>query len=114
MCSLGIPCQYRARSFKKKIVDTYLDKYFLIPVCPEQLGGLSTPRVACYLDGNRVLGRDGNDYTKEYERGAQLALRIARKYGVRKAYLKKGSPSCGKKGVTRRLFEENGIKVCQI
>ena len=79
LCALGIPCQYRARSFRRKIVDKYMKKYFLIPVCPEQLGGLPTPRVACSLNGNRVIGKDGKDYTKNYLRGAELALEIAKK-----------------------------------
>ena len=89
-------------------------KYSLIPVCPEQLGGLPTPRVACYLDGDRVIGKDGNDYTEYYLKGAKLALKIAKMCNVKKAYLKKNSPSCGKGGVTRTLFEKNGIKVYQI
>jgi len=114
MCGLGIPCQYRARSFRKKIVDSYMNKYFLIPVCPEQLGGLPTPRPACYLNGDRIIGKDGKDYTQNYERGAKLALDIAKMYDIKKAYLKKGSPSCGIDGITRKLFEENGIKVYQI
>ncbi|MBI4981319.1 DUF523 domain-containing protein [Candidatus Woesearchaeota archaeon] len=111
MCSLGIPCQYRARSFRRKIVDNYMDKYFLIPVCPEQLGGLSTPRVACHLEGNKIIGKEGKDYTSFYQRGAELALKIARGYSVKKAYLKRGSPSCGVDGVTKKLFEKEGIKV---
>lgn len=114
MCSLGIPCQYRARSFKRKVVDKYMNKYFLIPICPEQLGGLPTPRVACYLREGRAIGKDGNDYTEYYEKGSKIALKIARIYGTKKAYLKKGSPSCGKKGLTRRLFEKSGIKVFQV
>jgi len=114
LCSLGIPCQYRARSFRRKIVDKFMRKYFLIPLCPEQLGGLPTPRVACHLEHGKVIGKDGKDYTKYYIKGAKLALKIAKLYGIKKAYLKKGSPSCGKGGVTRELFERNGIKVCQI
>ena len=114
MCALGIPCQYRARSFRRKIVDKYMKKYFLIPICPEQLGGLPTPRVPCYLENGRVIGKDGKDYTKYYKKGAKLALEIAKMYNVKKAYLKKGSPSCGKNGITRKLFERNGIKVYQI
>ena len=114
MCSIGVPCQYRALSFKKKIIQTYKDKYFLIPICPEQLGGLSTPRSACRLEHGKVLGKDGKEYTREYNKGAKIALEIARLYDAKKAYLKKGSPSCGKGGITRRLFEKNGIRVCQV
>lgn len=114
MCSLGIPCQYRAISFRRKIVDNYMEKYFLIPICPEQLGGLPTPRVACHLEGNKVIGKDGRDYTAFYQKGAELALKIAKMYGIKKAYLKKGSPSCGINGITRKLFEKEGIKVCLV
>lgn len=114
MCSLGIPCQYRPRSFRRKIINKYIKKYLLIPVCPEQLGGLLTPRSACHLEGNHVIGKDGKDYSESYRKGAKLALKIAQLYGIKKAYLKKGSPSCGKGGITRKLFEENGIKVYQI
>jgi len=114
MCSLGIACQYRPHSFKRKIVDEYKKKYSLIPVCPEQLGGLPTPRMACHLDGNKVIGRNNVDYTENFVRGSELTLKIAKTYGVKKAYLKKRSPSCGKNGVTRKLLEKNDIKVYQI
>jgi len=114
MCSLGIACQYRPRSFKRKIVDAYKKKYSLIPVCPEQLGGLPTPRMACHLEGSRVIGRDNVDYTENFVRGSELTLKIAKMYGVKRAYLKRRSPSCGKNGITRRLLEKNEIKVYQI
>lgn len=114
MCSLGIPCQYRARSFRRGVIDNLLEKYTLIPVCPEQLGGLPTPRVACHLEGGRVIGKDGKDYTSSYQRGAELALKIAKMYGANKAYLKRGSPSCGIDGIARKLFEQEGIKVSLI
>jgi len=114
MCSLGIPCQYRARSFRKKIIYKFFGKYDLFPICPEQLGGLPTPRCACHLEGNKVIGKDGKDYTNFYLNGAKKALKIAKMLGVKKAYLKNGSPSCGKQGITRKLFEKNDIKVCLI
>ena len=114
MCSLGIPCQYRPRSFRKKIIEKYKEKYTLIPVCPEQLGGLQTPRSACRLENGRVIGKDGKDYTKEYKTGSEWALKIVKMYGIKKAYMKKGSPSCGKNGITRKLLEKNGIKVYQV
>jgi len=129
MCSLGIPCQYRPRSYRRKIVDKYMKKYFLIPLCPEQLGGLSTPRTACHLEECKiqkidckglikyeikVIGNDGQNYTEQYIKGANLALKIAQMYNIKKAYLKKNSPSCGKGGITRKLFEKNGIVVYQI
>ncbi len=114
LCALGIPTQYRPRSFKRKIIEKYMKRYFLIPVCPEQLGGLPTPRPACHIYNGRVVGNDGKDYTQNYLRGAKLVLKIAKMYGIKKAYLKKGSPSCGKGGILRSLLEKNGIKVFQV
>ena len=115
MCSLGVPCQYRARSFcRGGVIQRLLARYHLVPVCPEQLGGLPTPRPACYLEGGRVVSRLGEDYTAEYVRGAEHVLRIAQLMTIRRAYLKKGSPSCGKDGITRRLLELHGIRCCTI
>ena len=112
MCGLGIPCQYRARSFSRKKFIAYLkSQYSLIPLCPELFGGMSTPRPACQLKRDRVIGRDGKDYTEPYQRGASWVLYCARLAGVKMAYMKKGSPSCGTDGVARRLLEEAGIKV---
>ena len=113
MCGLGIPCQYRARSFSRKgFIAKLKEKYSLCPLCPEQLGGLSTPRSACHLEGERVIGKDGNDYTDSYSRGASITLSFVKMVGIKKAYMKKGSPSCGVDGVARKLLEEAGIKVC--
>lgn len=114
LCSLGIPCQYRPSRHRRKKIDQLTQKYFLVPLCPEQLGGLPTPRVACHLEGEKVIGKDGKDYTEDYRKGAENTLRIAQTYGIKKAYLKKNSPSCGKDGITRKLLEASGIRVYQI
>lgn len=112
MCGLGIPCQYRARSFSRKgFIAKLKERYSLCPLCPEQFGGLPTPRSACYLEENRVLGKDGKDYTEPYSAGALIVLEFAKMAGIKRAYMKKGSPSCGVGGVTRKLLEESGIKV---
>ncbi len=113
MCGLGIPCQYRAHSFSRKgFIAKLKDKYDLCPLCSEQFGGLPTPRIACHIEKSRVIGKDGKDYTKPYQHGASIVLNFAKMAGIKKAYMKKGSPSCGDGGVTRRMLEEVGIKVC--
>lgn len=113
MCGLGIPCQYRARSFLRKGFITKLrKKYALCPLCPEQLGGMPTPRVACRLEENRIVDKNGKDYTQPYQLGASIVLNFAKKAGVKKAYMKKNSPSCGVGGITRKILEEAGIKIC--
>lgn len=112
MCGLGIPCQYRARSFSRKsFIAKLREKYTLYPLCPEQLGGMPTPRVACRLERSRVIGKDGKDYTRPYKSGATIVLDFAKMAGIKRAYLKKGSPSCGIGGITRKMLEEVGITV---
>ena len=114
MCLIGINCNYKGESKPNQKVIELVKMGKAIPVCPEQLGGLPTPRVACHIKGDRVIGKDGKDYTEDYKRGAELTLEIAKMFGIKKAYLKRNSPSCGKGGITRKLLEENGIKVYEI
>ena len=63
--------------------------------CPEQLGGLPTPRIPSECLGERVVNQAGADVTEEFERGAAQALYLCRLYGCKAALLKEKSPSCG-------------------
>jgi uncharacterized protein YbbK (DUF523 family) len=119
-CFLGVRCLWNRASRPNKKILELSKKEILIPICPEQLGGLSTPREPCKIVGNKVITRSGKDVTDNYNRGAEEALRIAKFYGITEAILKQGSPSCGcatteplkrGEGVTVKLFRQNGIKV---
>ena len=103
-----------------------LPRLRLVPVCPEILGGLPTPRTPSERQGERVVSKTGADVTAAYQKGAEEALRLARLFGCRKALLKERSPSCGRgqiydgsfsgrlipgDGVTARLLEQEGIAV---
>ena len=125
-CLLGVSCRYDGRSKGHPLAGELLKKHTAIPVCPEILGGLSTPRNPSERRGERVVMSDGRDVTAEYRRGAEEALRLARLYGCTAAVLKEKSPSCGcgrvydgtfsgtltdGDGVTAELLKENGIKV---
>lgn len=103
-----------------------LPRLQLVPVCPEILGGLPTPRTPSERQGERVVSKTGADVTAAYQKGAEEALRLARLFGCRKALLKERSPSCGRgqiydgsfsgrlipgDGVTARLLEQEGIAV---
>lgn len=125
-CLLGIACRYDG---KEKKVDEVLEltkKYNLIPICPEQLGGLPTPRIPCEIVKDKAINQNGIDCTKEYVKGAYEALKIAKIYNSHIAILKEKSPSCGckqiydgtfsktlidKKGITAKLFDDNKITV---
>ena len=109
-CLLGTPCRYDGQSRKADITPlTQLVSVRLIPVCPECLGGLPTPRIPAERVGARVLNREGQDVTEEYRRGAEKALATARENGCRYALLKERSPSCGSTHIYDGTFSGNLI-----
>lgn len=125
-CLLGLHTRYDGgQSLSERIRELSL-RHTLIPVCPEQLGGLPTPRPPCEIMQGRVLCRDGSDKTAEFEAGAMAALDIYRLSGCEMAILKARSPSCGKgviydgsftgkkvqgSGVFAKALEDQGIRV---
>lgn len=94
-CLLGTPCRYDGESKGSEAVRALASDFTLIPVCPEVLGGLPTPRTPSERRGENVVTRDGRDVTAEYRRGAALALETALREDVCAAVLKERSPSCG-------------------
>ena len=113
---MGIPCRYNQNGCLKSKVKELALKHSVITICPEQDGGLPTPREGCSVIDDKVIGRQtGKDFTTEYVYGAILALQTAKRNAVKKAYLLANSPSCGKGyGITAKLLEKNGIKVIKI
>ncbi|HOB87336.1 MAG TPA: DUF523 domain-containing protein [Bacillota bacterium] len=105
-CLLGINSRYDGGDNRSEKVLEFLKGRHAVPVCPEQLGGLPTPRrpaEICGGGGKEVLEGgaavrcpDGTDVTEAFIRGAEQVLRIARLTGAREAILKSGSPSCGR------------------
>lgn len=135
-CLCGINSRYDGRNNLNNKVLRLLEEGKAILVCPEQLGGLSTPRPpheiekgtgADVLDGNsRVVAIDTFDGTESFIKGAQETLKIAKSVGAKYAILKSKSPSCGKEiiydgsfsgakiqgnGVAAELLLRNDIKV---
>lgn len=135
-CLTGIPCRYDQRHRLIKEIREMVEKGEAVPVCPEQLGGLPTPRNpaeivggdgADVLDGKaRVVDCEGNDVTEQYLKGAYEALTIAKQVGAEEAILKEKSPSCGScwiyngtfqgikrrgEGVTTALLRRHGFRV---
>ena len=93
-CLLGGECRSDGKGVLDPAVKALLDRHFLIPVCPEIMGGLATPRTPAERANGRVMTRDGQDVTSSYQKGAQQALKLALLYGCRAAILKERSPSC--------------------
>ncbi|CDF58462.1 DUF523 domain-containing protein [Thermobrachium celere] len=135
-CLLGLCCKYNGGDNKNIKVLEFIKKYPAIPVCPEQLGGLPTPRKPAeikaenskdVLDGNgKVINIEGQDVTDCFVKGAYETLKLAKIYDVKIAILKSKSPSCGcgfiydgtfrgrlkeGNGITAELLIQNGIKV---
>ena len=115
-CLLGTPCRYDGASKRNPALDRLTAQgHVLVPVCPEVLGGLPTPRPPAerQKDG-RVVNREGMDVTAQYRAGAERALEIAQKHGCTLAVLKERSPSCGFGQVydgtfTRTLIPGSGV-----
>ena len=125
-CLLGVRCRYDGASKPNEAVLRLMEKHTLIPVCPEQLGGLATPRPPAERQGDAVRTQSGTDVTAQYRQGAEEALRLCRLYGCEAAVLKERSPSCGSSavydgtfsgtltdsdGVTAELLAAHGIPV---
>ena len=95
-CLLGINTRYDGKSSLCAEVLRLSEKHTLVPVCPEQLGGLPTPRTPCEVQGERALTETGQDLTEAFQRGAEQALAIYHLCGCHAAVLKQNSPSCSK------------------
>ena len=137
-CLLGINSKYNGKNNLNKTPNSLLEEYKkgnLIPVCPEQLGGLSTPRTASettgdgkkVLDGKaKVITQSGEEVTKKFIKGAEEIFKIVKSLNIKEVIFKQRSPSCGSgqiydgtfsgkiikgDGVTTALLKRNGIKV---
>ena len=94
-CLLGCICRYDGQCKKNEKVMALLDRYDLIPVCPEQLGGLPTPRPPAEIRGDKVVLESGEDVTLKYYLGAWETARLCDLLKPDYAILKSRSPSCG-------------------
>lgn len=135
-CLLGIDCKYNGSNNDNIKVKEYLKNKEFIIVCPEQLGGLTTPRDPSEIvkfdnseimdKAYKVISNKNIDVTKNFIKGANETLKIAQIYNCKEAILKDGSPSCGSnfiydgsftcnkikgEGLTAKLLRDNNIKV---
>lgn len=125
-CLLGIPCRWHGRRAKKRgeLIERLKRRYVLVPICPEQLGGMPTPRTGEMLHGTGaqvldeglriVATENGEDVTRFHVDGARYALEIAEIVGAKRAYLKGGSPSCDREGVAGEVLTRGGVKVIRV
>ena len=124
-CLLGACCRYDGASKAHPLAALLAERHTLVPVCPEQLGGLPTPRPPAERRGGRVVTQSG-DVTEQYLRGAEETLKLCKLLGCEAAVLKERSPSCGRgqvydgtfsgtltagDGVTAELLAAHGVAV---
>lgn len=132
---MGQACRYDGKAFGENI-GHLLSEYEIVPICPEEMGGLPTPRTPCEIQGGDgkdvllgnacVIDKDGIDRTEAFVRGAWLALKIIEDEEITMAVLKSRSPSCGEgeiyagsfdgklkagDGLVAALFKKMGIKI---
>ena len=126
-CLLGENCKYNGKNNYSERVAKYLEGHEVIPVCPEVLGGLPTPRDPSEIVSGEVINCKGVNVDRQFREGAEEALRIAKENGIDLAILQSRSPSCGVKqiydgnftgklilgqGVFAQLLEKNGFRPC--
>ena len=125
-CLIGLCTRYDAKTKPNAECLDFLSAHTYIPVCPEQLGGLPTPRPAADLihgDGAAVLAgtatvctKNGVDVTEAFIQGAKQMLRIAQSQTVTGICLKARSPSCavhGSIGVSAALLQKHGFTLIE-
>ena len=125
-CLLGINCRYKGDNCKNEKVLEFLKDKEVIGICPEQAGGLPTPRDPSEIVKDKVVSKAGKDVTAEYKKGAKMALKLAQDNKVDLVLFKAKSPSCGcgliydgtfsgnkipGNGIASQLLLDNGFKV---
>lgn len=126
-CFFGIPCRWhgRRKKLRRKLLERLKKRYVLVPVCPEQLGGLPTPRRTgeqLFGTGAQVLDEGlkmispvtGKDMTHYYINGSNYIVEMAEIIGAKRAYLKGGSPACDKEGITGEILRRAEIRVIRV
>ena len=121
-CLLGVNCRFDATARSNPELLKKLRDCAVVPVCPEQLGGLPTPRSPAEITGGdghdvldgraKVVNEQGEDVTSNYVRGAREVLTLAKLFGANRAYLKSKSPACGCGRIKRCGKTVEGDGVC--
>ena len=128
-CLAGENCKYNGGNNRNKKVEALFNGNRIIPICPEVMGGLPTPRVPSEIVHGIVMNKDGVNVDREYRCGAEMALKIAEREQPDLVILQSRSPSCGVKqrydgtftgtlidepGVTAELLMRHGFRVVDV
>ena len=113
-CLAGFRCRYDGKYQGNPLIEYLFSKGYVLPVCPEVLGGMTIPRTPCEQIGGKVMDKNGHDYTNHFLIGAARAVILVKQAGCHAAILKSRSPSCGVDYVydgsfTKKLIQGDGI-----
>ena len=125
-CLAGCKCRYDGKDNLCPKVKQLVEEGRAVTVCPEVMGGMTTPRIPSERKDGKVINSNGDDNTAYFVRGVEKSIEVVKEYNIKKAILKAKSPSCGKgfvydgtfshnivegNGVAATLLMENGIEV---
>ena len=128
-CLLGENCKYNGGNNESKKLKDYVEGHTVVPVCPEVMGALPTPRDPAEIIGGVVRQKSGRSVDEEFRAGARAALKKIKDAGAELAILQSRSPSCGVKeiydgtftghlvkgkGVFAAMLEEEGIRALDV
>ena len=128
-CLVGVNCKWDGENNLREEILKFARKHPILLICPEQMGGLKTPRNPAEVVSTnpiQVVDNEGNSLTFQYTKGSEEVLRLVQLFSIKKAILKAKSPSCGNhqiydgtfshtlvdgEGVTAKLLREHGVEV---
>ena len=111
-CLLGKNCRYNGTSKRNEKLLEALKGKEVVEICPEVEGGLPTPREPATRQGDRVITNfTKRDVTAFFKLGALKAVAKAKRHGIKRAYLKSKSPSCGENGITAEALKRIGVDI---
>ena len=109
-CLAGLNCRYNGKNASNDYVIELVKKGEAIPVCPEIMGGLPTPREPVEIKEGRCVTKEGRDLTDNFLQGVQEALGVAILAECKEAILKSGSPCCGYNDIYDGTFTGTKVK----
>ena len=96
-CLAGCECRYDGKDNLCPKVKQLVEEGRAITVCPEVMGGMTTPRIPSERKDDKVINSIGEDNTKYFEKGVEESVKLVKEHNIKKAILKAKSPSCGNK-----------------
>ena len=109
-CLAGCECRYDGKDNLCPKVKQLVEEGRAITVCPEVMGGMTTPRIPSERKDDKVINSIGEDNTKYFEKGVEESVKLVKEHNIKKAILKAKSPSCGNKFIYDGTFSKTLVE----